>query len=102
MLRGDTATAERLAQQANKDTRLSIQQQAAQIRAQQRQAAAAAAAVVPPCARCRQRRHQQPARRPRLAAEPRRDSRDERDPQRLPPSMLERFSANDHPNGNTP
>ena len=82
-----------------------IQQQAAQIRArlQQRQAAAAAAAVVPPPVRAVDSdATNNPRGVTRLAAEPRRDSRDERDPQRLPPSMLERFSANDHPNGNTP
>ncbi|QBL41243.1 Flp pilus assembly protein TadD [Stenotrophomonas sp. ASS1] len=107
VLRGDTATAERLAQQANlnDETRLSIQQQAAQIRArlQQRQAAAAAAAVVPAAARAlASDAAGNPPGATRLAAEPRRASRDERDPQRLPPSMLERFSASDHPNGNTP
>ena len=107
VLRGDTATAERLAQQANlnDETRLSIQQQAAQIRArlQQRQAAAAAAAVVPAAARAlASDAAGNPPGATRLAAEPRRDNRDERDPQRLPPSMLERFSASDHPNGNTP
>lgn len=107
VLRGDTTTAERLAGQANlnEDTRRSIQQQAAQIRArlQQRQAAAAAAAVVPAPARATA--SDAGSNRPgatRLAAEPRRDSRDERDPQRLPPSMLERFSTSDQPNGNTP
>ncbi|WP_182266274.1 Flp pilus assembly protein TadD [Stenotrophomonas maltophilia] len=107
VLRGDTATAERLAQQANlnDETRLSIQQQAAQIRArlQQRKAAAAAAAVVPATARAlASDAAGNPPGATRLAAEPRRDTRDERDPQRLPPSMLERFSASDHPNGNTP
>ena len=107
VLRGDTTTAERLAQHANlnDETRLSIQQQAAQIRArlQQRQAAAAAAATVPAPARALARDAAgNPPASTRLAAEPRRDSRDERDPQRLPPSMLERFSASDHPNGNTP
>ncbi|MCU1084275.1 Flp pilus assembly protein TadD [Stenotrophomonas maltophilia] len=107
VLRGDTTTAERLAGQANlnEDTRRSIQQQAAQIRArlQQRQAAAAAAAVVPAPARATA--SDAGSNRPgatRLAAQPRRDSRDERDPQRLPPSMLERFSTSDQPNGNTP
>ena len=38
----------------------------------------------------------------RLAAEPHREARDERDPQRLPPSMLERFSTTEHPTGSTP
>ncbi|WP_396326999.1 tetratricopeptide repeat protein [Klebsiella pneumoniae] len=107
VLRGDTTTAERLAGQANlhEDTRRSIQQQAAQIRArlQQRQAAASAAAVVPAPARATA--SDAGSNRPgatRLAAEPRRDSRDERDPQRLPPSMLERFSTSDQPTGTTP
>lgn len=109
VLRGDTATAERLAQQGNlnEETRLSIQQQATQIRArlQQKQAAAAAAAAATAAtsasasARTITRSTGDST---RLAAEPRRDSRDERDPQRLPPSMLERFSASDRPNGNTP
>ncbi|HIE5096518.1 Flp pilus assembly protein TadD [Stenotrophomonas maltophilia] len=107
VLRGDTATAERLAQQAslNEETRRSIQQQATQIRArlQQRQAAAAAAvAAAPALMRSGTSSAGTPAATARLAAEPRRDSRDERDPQRLPPSMLERFSASDQPNGNTP
>ncbi|MEJ1142465.1 Flp pilus assembly protein TadD [Stenotrophomonas sp. CCNWLW162] len=112
VLRGDTATAERLAQQANlnEETRNSIQQQAAQIRArlQQRHAAAAAAAaaaatVTPPApATATAMASSKTTGSTRLAAEPRRDARDARDPQRLPPSMLERFSASDRPNGNTP
>ncbi len=110
VLRGDTATAERLAQQANlnEETRNSIQQQAAQIRArlQQRHAAAAAAAaatVAPPApATATAMASSKTTGSTRLAAEPRRDARDARDPQRLPPSMLERFSASDRPNGNTP
>ncbi|HEL7749320.1 TPA: Flp pilus assembly protein TadD [Stenotrophomonas maltophilia] len=112
VLRGDTATAERLAQQANlnEETRNSIQQQAAQIRArlQQRHAAAAAAAaatVAPPApatATAMAMASSKTTGSTRLAAEPRRDARDARDPQRLPPSMLERFSASDRPNGNTP
>ena len=106
MLRGDTTTAERLAQQANlnDETRLSIQQQAAQIRArlQQRQPHRPLPQPCrPPRVLARDAVGNPPAA-TRLAAEPRRDSRDERDPQRLPPSMLERFSASDHPNGNTP
>ena len=113
VLRGDTATAERLAQQANlnEETRNSIQQQAAQIRArlQQRHAAAAAAATVTPpapaTATATATASSKTTDSTRLAAEPRRDARDARDardPQRLPPSMLERFSASDRPNGNTP
>ncbi|HIE4562891.1 TPA: Flp pilus assembly protein TadD [Stenotrophomonas maltophilia] len=119
VLRGDTATAERLAQQANlnEETRNSIQQQAAQIRSrlQQRHAAAAAAAaasasaaatVTPPpapaTATATATASSNTTGSTRLAAEPRRDARDARDPQRLPPSMLERFSASDRPNGNTP
>lgn len=113
VLRGDTATAERLAQQANlnEETRNSIQQQAAQIRArlQQRHAAAAASAaatVTPPpapaTATATATASSNTTGSTRLAAEPRRDARDARDPQRLPPSMLERFSASDRPNGNTP
>jgi len=110
VLRGDTATAERLAQQANlnEETRNSIQQQAAQIRPrlQQRHAAAAAAAaatVAPPApATATAMASSKTTGSTRLAAEPRRDARDARDPQRLPPSMLERFSASDRPNGNTP
>ncbi|WP_414540726.1 Flp pilus assembly protein TadD [Stenotrophomonas forensis] len=104
MLRGDTATAERLAQQANlnEDSRRGIQQQAEQIRArlQQRQAAAAAREVAATRAVANQPARPQAA--ARLAAEARRDLRDERDPQRLPPSMLERFSTPDQPTGNTP
>ncbi|UUS14015.1 hypothetical protein NMB32_19460 [Stenotrophomonas sp. CD2] len=103
VLRGDTATAERLAQQANlnEDTRRSIQQQAAQIRTrlQQRQATTATSATAPPPPRAVA---SSTAGNTRLAVEPRRETRDERDPQRLPPSMLERFSTSDHPNGNTP
>ncbi|WP_447781836.1 Flp pilus assembly protein TadD [Stenotrophomonas riyadhensis] len=113
VLRGDTATAERLAQQANlnEETRNSIQQQAAQIRSrlQQRHAAAAASAaatVTPPpapaTATATATASSNTTGSTRLAAEPRRDARDARDPQRLPPSMLERFSASDRPNGNTP
>lgn len=115
VLRGDTATAERLAQQANlnEETRNSIQQQAAQIRArlQQRHAAAAAAATATPpapataTATATATASSKTTGSTRLAAEPRRDARDARDardPQRLPPSMLERFSASDRPNGNTP
>ncbi len=112
VLRGDTATAERLAQQANlnEETRNSIQQQAAQIRArlQQRHAAAAAATVAPTpapapaTATATATASSNTTGSTRLAAEPRRDARDARDPQRLPPSMLERFSASDRPNGNTP
>ncbi|MBH1556071.1 Flp pilus assembly protein TadD [Stenotrophomonas maltophilia] len=104
VLRGDTATAERLAQQANlnEDSRRGIQQQAEQIRArlQQRQAAAAAREVAATRAVASQPARPQAA--ARLAAEARRDLRDERDPQRLPPSMLERFSTPDQPTGNTP
>lgn len=113
VLRGDTATAERLAQQANlnEETRNSIQQQAAQIRArlQQHHAAASAAATVTPppapataTATATATASSNTTGSTRLAAEPRRDARDARDPQRLPPSMLERFSASDRPNGNTP
>ncbi|WP_333622989.1 tetratricopeptide repeat protein, partial [Stenotrophomonas indicatrix] len=102
LLRGDTATVERLAQQASfsEETRRSVEQQAQQIRArlQQRQAAATAAAARPVASVAAT-----PANAgPRLAAEPRRDGRDERDPPRLPPSMLERFGSTDHPTGNTP
>jgi len=101
VLRGDTATAERLAQQAslNEDTLRSIQQQATQIRTRLQQRQAAAAVVAPAPARTVAAPTASAA---RLAVEPRRETRDERDPQRLPPSMLERFSASDHPNGNTP
>lgn len=105
LLRGDTATVERLAQQASfsEETRRSVEQQALQIRTrlQQRQAAAAAAAAAAtrPVASVTA---SAPAAGPRLAAEPRRDGRDQRDPSRLPPSMLERFGTTDHPNGNTP
>ncbi|MGS7838240.1 Flp pilus assembly protein TadD [Stenotrophomonas maltophilia] len=107
VLRGDAATAERLAEQANlnEDTRRSIQQQAAQIRArlQQRQAAAAQVAPASPSTRASaDATSRAPQGATRLAAEPRRDIRDARDPQRLPPSMLERFSTSDQPNGNTP
>lgn len=101
VLRGDAATAERLAQQANlgADTRRSIEQQAQQIRArvQQRQASAPATA---PAATAE--RNAPPTTRPQLAAEPRREARDTRDPARLPPSMLERFSTSDHATGSTP
>ncbi|TDV31107.1 Flp pilus assembly protein TadD [Stenotrophomonas sp. CC22-02] len=104
VLRGDTATAERLAQQANlnEDSRRGIQQQAEQIRArlQQRQAAAAAREAAAPRAVASTPARPQAA--ARLAAEARRDIRDARDPQRLPPSMLERFSTPDQPTGNTP
>ncbi len=102
VLRGDQATAERLSAQAslNEETRRSIQQQAQQIRTrlQQRQAAAAANAATP----AHTASVESGARASggaRLAGEP---SRDQRDPQRLPPSMLERFSATDHPTGSTP
>lgn len=104
LLRGDTATVERLAQQASfsEETRRSVEQQAQQIRArlQQRQAAAtaAAAAATRPVASVAATTNASP----RLAAEPRREGRDERDPPRLPPSMLERFGSTDHPTGNTP
>jgi len=101
VLRGDAATAERLAQQANlgADTRRSIEQQAQQIRArvQQRQASAPATA---PAATAE--RSAPPTPRPQLAAEPRREARDTRDPARLPPSMLERFSTSDPATGSTP
>ena len=105
LLRGDTATVERLAQQASfsEQTRRSVEQQAQQIRArlQQRQAAAtaAAAAATRPVASATP---SPSATGPRLAAEPRRDGRDQREPPRLPPSMLERFGTTDHPTGNTP
>lgn len=105
VLRGDQATAERLSAQAslNEETRRSIQQQAQQIRTrlQQRQAAAAANAATP----AHTASVESGARASggaRLAGEPHRDPRDQRDPQRLPPSMLERFSATDHPTGSTP
>ncbi|MEQ3437493.1 Flp pilus assembly protein TadD [Stenotrophomonas maltophilia] len=105
VLRGDQATAERLSAQAslNEETRRSIQQQAQQIRTrlQQRQAAAAANAATP----AHTASVESGARASggaRLASEPHRDPRDQRDPQRLPPSMLERFSATDHPTGSTP
>lgn len=104
VLRGDTATAERLAQQANlnEDSRRGIQQQAEQIRArlQQRQAAAAAREMA--ATRAVAGTPARPQAAARLAAESRRDIRDARDPQRLPPSMLERFSTQDQPTGNTP
>lgn len=105
LLRGDTATAERLSQQANlnDDTRRSISEQAQQIRTrlQQRQASATIAPVarattpsagtVAPAGT-------------RVAAEPRRASAitGQRDPARLPPSMLERFSSSDPATENTP
>jgi Flp pilus assembly protein TadD len=101
VLRGDNATAERLAAQANlnEDTRRSIQQQAQQIRSrlQQRQAQAAASSA----ARITAPTNATAPASSRLAAETRRDARD-RDPSRLPPSMLERFGTSDHPTENTP
>lgn len=105
VLRGDQATAERLSEQANlnDETRRSIQQQAQQIRTrlQQRQAAATAKAPAPALTASSERGARASGG-TRLAAEPRREARDERDPQRLPPSMLERFSTTDHPTGSTP
>jgi len=105
VLRGDQATAERLSEQANlnDETRRSIQQQAQQIRTrlQQRQAAATANAPAPALTASSERGARASGG-TRLAAEPRREARDERDPQRLPPSMLERFSTTDHPTGSTP
>lgn len=105
LLRGDQATAERLAAQANlnDETRRSIQQQAQQIRTrlQQRQAAAAVNAPAPASAASSEHGARASGS-TRLAAEPRREARDERDPQRLPPSMLERFSTTEHPTGSTP
>ena len=105
LLRGDQATAERLAAQANlnDETRRSIQQQAQQIRTrlQQRQAAAAVNAPAPASAASSEHGARASGS-TRLAAEPHREARDERDPQRLPPSMLERFSTTEHPTGSTP
>ncbi|HEL3783847.1 TPA: Flp pilus assembly protein TadD [Stenotrophomonas maltophilia] len=107
VLRGDQATAERLAAQANlnDETRRSIQQQAQQIRTrlQQRQAAATPAFnASAPAHTASVEGGARASGSARLAAEPRRDPRDERDPQRLPPSMLERFSTTEHPTGSTP
>ncbi len=108
VLRGDTATAERLAQQANlgADTRRSIEQQAQQIRArvQQRQAAASAAATRHERATVSTTSVPAPSRM-QLAAEPQRTKRDgapASDLTRLPPSMLERFSTTDPASGSTP
>ncbi|MDI9249012.1 Flp pilus assembly protein TadD [Stenotrophomonas sp. RS-48] len=105
VLRGDNATAERLAAQANlnEDTRRSIQQQAQQIRSrlQQRQAQASAASSTARIATVPSRAPAPAPAGSRLAAETRRDARD-RDPSRLPPSMLERFGTSDHPTENTP
>ena len=100
VLRGDTATAERLIQQAglSEDSQRSIQHQAEQIRARLRQRQATPADT----ARAAGRTAGGEGGAARLAAEPRRDSHDERDPQRLPLSMLERFSPLSQPNGNTP
>ena len=110
VLRGDNATAERLAQQAslNEETRRSIQQQALQIRSrlQQRQAAAAAAAAAsaasPAPVASAATTSSPAAASTRLAAEPHREARIDRTQPRLPPSMLERFGSSDHPTGNTP
>ncbi|MGF6416606.1 Flp pilus assembly protein TadD [Stenotrophomonas sp. AN71] len=105
VLRGDEATAERLATQANlnDETRRSIQQQAQQIRARLQQRQAAAAAVPPaPSRAAGGGTAPRTGNTAQLAVEPRRDLRDDRDPQRLPASMLERFSSSDHPTGNTP
>lgn len=108
VLRGDNATAERLAQQASlgADTRRSIEQQAQQIRArvQQRQAAASAAAAASERATASAATVPAPGR-TRLAAEPRREKRDgtaASELARLPPSMLERFSTTDPATGSTP
>lgn len=100
VLRGDTATAERLIQQAglSEDSQRSIQHQAEQIRVRLRQRQATAADT----ARAAGHTAGSEGGAARLAAEPRRDSHDERDPQRLPLSMLERFSPLSQPNGNTP
>lgn len=105
VLRGDQATAERLSEQANlnDETRRSIQQQAQQIRTRLQQRQAAAAVNAPTPARTGSvERSARASGSTRLAAEPHREARDERDPQRLPPSMLERFSTNEHPTGSTP
>lgn len=105
VLRGDQATAERLSEQANlnDETRRSIQQQAQQIRIRLQQRQAAAAVNAPTPARTGSvERSARASGSTRLAAEPHREARDERDPQRLPPSMLERFSTNEHPTGSTP
>ncbi|MCU1065617.1 Flp pilus assembly protein TadD [Stenotrophomonas maltophilia] len=105
VLRGDQATAERLSEQANlnDETRRSIQQQAQQIRTRLQQRQAAAAVNAPTPARTASvERSARASGSTRLAAEPHREARDERDPQRLPPSMLERFSTNEHPTGSTP
>ena len=107
VLRGDSATAERLVAQGNlnEDTRRSIQQQAQQIRLrlQQRSASVAAETTAParavavPAAVSERAGSSN-----RVASEPRREQRDTRDPQRLPPSMLERFSTATPTTGNTP
>lgn len=107
VLRGDSATAERLVAQGNlnEDTRRSIQQQAEQIRLrlQQRSASVAAETTAParavavPAAVSERAGSSN-----RVASEPRREQRDTRDPQRLPPSMLERFSTATPTTGNTP
>lgn len=104
VLRGDAATAERLSVQANltEETRRSIQQQAQQIRTRLQQRQAAASVNAPGAARTASEGSGRAPGSTRLAAEPQRDPPDPRNPQRLPASMLERFSATDHPTGSTP
>ena len=105
VLRGDSATAERLVAQGNlnEDTRRSIQQQAQQIRLrlQQRSTSVATETTVPGRA-IAAAAPERAGSSNRVAAEPRREQRDTRDPQRLPPSMLERFSTATPTTGNTP
>ncbi|KOQ72718.1 Flp pilus assembly protein TadD [Stenotrophomonas maltophilia] len=104
VLRGDAATAERLSVQANltEETRRSIQQQAQQIRTRLQQRQAAASVNAHGAARTASEGSGRAPASTRLAAEPQRDPPDPRNPQRLPPSMLERFSTTDHPTGSTP
>jgi len=98
LLRGDTATAEQLARQANlnDETRRSIQQQAQQIRSRLQQRQTAVVAPIAPSAA------PAPARSVRLAAEARREPPADRVPAQLAPSMLERFSSVRPANEGTP
>lgn len=104
VLRGDSATAERLAQQANlnEDSRRSISQQAAQIRARLQQRQSAATSATPAVRTVGPTQRSAAPAGTRLAAEPSRDSRAPRESPRLPPSMLERFGSSDHSTENTP
>jgi len=105
VLRGDAATAERLATQAqlSPDVQRSISEQAQQIRArwQQRDAARSAPATAPVAA-ARTAMPTRAAVRGHIAAETPRAERDDRLVPRLAPTMLERFGSADHSTGNTP